>query len=74
MAIRQRQKVKFVGGSNTAVWDPETRRIVIDLVSTDTKGRQWQSYNGGPFVLLPSPDEPDERSDRRRPRTRARNR
>lgn len=52
----------FVSSSVALAYDSKNDRIVRVVVSIDLNGRRWESYDGGPDVLIEPPDEPDQSS------------
>ena len=61
--------VRFVHAAVADTYDPKLGRFVSHVISTDTKGRRWERWDGigesSGDSLIRSPDEPAKRKQRR---------
>lgn len=66
-------RVRFVSISIADTYDPKHGRFVSHVISTDTKGRRWERWDGlgesNGDSLIPSPFEPAKRQQHRKRRT-----
>lgn len=52
-------KVRFVHAAVALTYDAKHDRVVKLAILLDSRGRQWESYDGGDHLLVASPDEPN---------------
>ena len=50
-------KVKFVSSVPALCWDHEFGRLIKVVRAIDDQGREWESYDDGPYVLVELPDD-----------------
>lgn len=59
-------RVRFVASSVAMVYDPDAHVLVKVVRAVDRQGREWESYNDGPYLPVAMPiaiDEEDGNSD-----------
>ena len=52
--------VRFTTTSIALCYDSKNDRVIKIVISVDDQGREWERYDGGGYLLLQPPEEPDE--------------
>ncbi len=52
-------RARFVSSSPALCYDAKNDTVIKVVRAVDDQGREWESWNDGPYVLVEMPDEPD---------------